>query len=315
MVRSVSLSDLYLFLSIFLLFTFQTFGFDLYHHVISISSFSSIAELNYDNLLFDYRIPRYLFFHYLSFIPLQIGIPFVVEMILVYFFIMRDLKKFVSNFGFLRYYLTIFLLVLLTLFWAPISLSILLLISFSISKRNVYLFFASLLHPVGLILSIFVILMLRKIRLLLLVAFAYVGLLLFVKFYVSDFKCESVAFAIQDLNVAGTDYILDKLFSKWREILAFSLIFLFVLFTSKSGYLSSLRRLSFPFVFSALTFFSSLFSLHKQLYDRSPGIYSLVLYEYDFRIAKIVKEGWFGIGIDEIETCDMQSFRLNITDY
>jgi len=199
-------------------FSLQTLGFDLYHHVLSLTGFSSISKINYDYILFNYNVPRYFWFHYIFYIPTLLGVPLVVSLIISYYWILKALFKAIQNTSTFVFYTTLFLSFILTLFWAPLSMSVLLVITYYFSNKQKFLYFAFVFHPVGLLLATITGLFRKEFKLFFYVAVSLFLLILFVKTNVSEIKCTNLVFDFRNLDEASNESMIDLLFKKWKEI-------------------------------------------------------------------------------------------------
>ena len=51
------------------------------------------------------------------------------------------------------------------------------------------------------------------------------------------------------------------------------------------------------------------FSINKQIGQKSPGLYSFLIYDYDYRVYDIFANGWLNLGVSEDEICYYAFFR------
>lgn len=296
-----------------LTFSLQTIGFDLYHHSMSLWTFDSISELNYDHYFLDFKIPRYLLFHYLSYLFTLIGIPSGILFLLTQCYVIITLLKYISNTNVFNYYTITFLSFGLTLFWAPISLGTLMLITYYFNRKRTFLFFGCILHPVTLILGVFLGLATKKWKTILAVIVVLLtSILILNNIYVFPKKCSSVIIEYRDLNEMSIERILKVVIQKWREMLVFSLVILLGYLSKKkiNKRLNSQVKIRQPIIYSLLFLGACLFSLNKQIYHESPGILSINLYDYNSNLNEIITRTWLNVGYNQTnKACDASFFR------
>jgi len=305
--------NFFLLILITFVFSLQTFGFDLYHHVLSLTGFSSISKINYDYIIFNYTIPRYLLFHYIFYTPTLLGVPLLACLIISYYWILKALFKAIQNTSTFIFYTVLFLSFLLTLFWAPLSMSVLLIITYYFSKKQKFLYFAFVFHPVGLLLATITGLFRKEFKLFFYVAVSLFLLILFVKTNVSEIKCTNLVFDFRNLDEASNESMIDLLFKKWKEMIIIFTVFFLVYISNKrrikkkkTVFIKKIPPLKLYFI---LVILSGGFSINKQINQRSPGIYSFLIYDYDYKIYEIFNRGWINFGVSEDKVCYYTFFR------
>lgn len=128
-------------------------GMDLFYHVYSYQpSLEFAAELNRQHTLFGYSVPRYFLLSYIFNLSSVVGFPIVFLIVLLvsipYYFIVKSLFYNTGKTTLFSYVL-LFLSLILVLFYSALSLSILWLIAYLCSKKNIFRF--GLFHPLALL--------------------------------------------------------------------------------------------------------------------------------------------------------------------
>ena len=294
-------------------FSLQTLGFDLYHHVLSLTGFSSISKINYDYILFNYNVPRYFWFHYIFYIPTLLGVPLVVSLIISYYWILKALFKAIQNTSTFVFYTTLFLSFILTLFWAPLSMSVLLVITYYFSNKQKFLYFSFVFHPVGLLLAIITGLFRKEYKLFLYVVTSFILLIIFVNTNVSDIKCTNLVFDFRNLDEASNESMMDLLFKKWKEMIIIVMVFFLGHINNrqriKNKKTAFLKKTSPLKLYLVLAISSAVFSINKQIGQKSPGLYSFLIYDYDYKVYEIFNSGWMNFGVPEDKVCYYTFFR------
>lgn len=155
---NLTLSRLLVFVLILLLLTNNSVGFDLYHHVLSIYSLNSINDLNIHYTINDFKIPRYILFHYITYLWNYFGLGLIFFNVFIYTILTVDLLRNLKGQSQLVKIIFPFFILLTLLFWSPTSTIVLALISYSLTEnkliRNLDRLIITCFHPIGLIISI-----------------------------------------------------------------------------------------------------------------------------------------------------------------
>lgn len=313
---SINRRDFILFISISILFVSQTLGFDLYHHVLSVSDFNSISDLNYDYIVFDNIVPRYLAFHYFVFGFVYLGIPPVIFFIIFNFILSRKLLLHANKSVLLNYILH-FLVFLVSFFWAPMSLVIILSTIFYFSRSPIYLYILGIIHPVGLLFSfLFSFIFFKKSNL---NALFFIISSIFILINLipdSTVKCEAVILSDFEILSYDLDFILIKVYSKWKEASILFIVFIYYTFfvntnslskrSIRFNFMSKLSPISILFSFSFVVFF---YMASGQIFGDKVGVFTTFNFSSEKRLPAIFVKGWLYPKYGSFDNCTLKIFR------
>jgi len=255
------LNRFFVFVLILLLLSNNSMGFDLYHHVLSIYSLDSINDLNLHYTIYDFKIPRYILFHYITYLWNYVGVGLIFFNVLIYTILTVDILANLKRHNELIKIIFPLMLVLILLFWSPISTVVLALMSYTLTKnkliKNLDRLIITCFHPFGLVISI--VLFLFKDRLF----FYYLSFTFGIIFFLQDIISSSNCRIVPDIDVLlGLNFLTDKFILKIKEIIAIT-VFLVLLFLSNKSknkkFRLKIRGLKIYNFFVLLLFSSSLF--------------------------------------------------------
>ncbi len=286
MAIAVKKTFLGLYLACLFLLASNTIGFDIYFHAISVSELNLIPFYNPTWSISGYEIPRYILFQYLLWFSTLFGVlPLLPVLALLYAFLLALIIERSYNYKLLKYCLILFAAVNIV-FTSALGLSVLLiclgLLETSNRLRgNILILLGSLIHPIGLLLGIVALVVLRRWKYLVALA-VIVHTLHSLSIFSPSYSNHTIRLIeLGDISSSQTfiyEKILSKLLSEVFYLLILLLGFAFVFYLNKVkqfksvfAYLDAIPRRSSAGIFIALIVMSvSVYCFRAQVTTGGP---------------------------------------------
>ncbi len=272
----------------------NSFGFDLYHHVLASNSLEDSFSLNREWLILGVSVPRYIFFSYYLCSVSSAGFPPILLIVALQAFIALSIFNGARK-NIIGVFLASFVIALSGLFWSPVSMATASIFACFLNRENGFfkylLFIAMTVHPVGLVLSCFVFAKSRQVYFIL--VFVMLGLFVHNKLVLPEYMNEFGSVLFREFNSMAS--LLSVAKSKLKEMLVLSGLLLFLYLAKKMRFKRSLNKGAILVLPIIVCLVCGPLIYYRQSAGEMKGIVSVVFYSKGSPVLlEVLKYGWLG---------------------